>query len=106
NIIRGRRYFGAKIIPARGAWIEIETDFDNAIYARIDRKRKIPVSSLLRLFGITTEEKILKRFQGVDTSEAQFIKKTLEKDPAKTPEESYIEVYKRIRPGEPATPEN
>ena len=106
NIIRGRRYFGAKIIPARGAWVEIETDFDNAIYARIDRKRKIPVSSLLRLFGITTEEKILKRFQGVDTSEAQFIKKTLEKDPAKTPEESYIEVYKRIRPGEPATPEN
>ena len=106
NIIRGRRYFGAKIIPGRGAWIEIETDFDNAIYARIDRKRKIPVTSLLRIFGIATEEEILKRFEKVDTSEARFIKKTLEKDPSKTLEESYIEVYKRIRPGEPATPEN
>lgn len=106
NIIRGRRYFGAKIIPARGAWIEVETDFDNAIYARIDRKRKIPVSSLLRIFGIATEKEIIKRFEKVDTGEARFIARTLEKDPAKTPEESYIEVYKRIRPGEPATPEN
>ncbi|MBI2609882.1 DNA-directed RNA polymerase subunit beta [Candidatus Giovannonibacteria bacterium] len=106
NILRGRKFFGAKIIPSRGAWIEIETDLDQAIYARIDRKRKIPITSLLRIFGIDTNEKILKRFEKVDDGEVAFIKKTLDKDITKSAGDAFVEIYKRIRPGEPATVEN
>ena len=106
NMVRGRNCFGAKIIPSRGAWIEIETDYDGAIYARIDRKRKIPVTAILRIFGIKTNDEIQKRFEKTDTIEPYFIKKTLEKDPTESAEEAYVEIYKRLRPGEPATVEN
>ncbi|HEC30806.1 MAG TPA: DNA-directed RNA polymerase subunit beta, partial [Candidatus Yonathbacteria bacterium] len=102
--IKGKRYFGAKIVPARGAWVEIESDADGALYVRIDKKRKFPATSLLRVFGFDTDKKIKKVFKG-DPAEAS-IEATLEKDPAKTVEEAYIEIYRRLRDGDMATAEN
>lgn len=101
NLIKGKKYFSSKIIPSRGVWIEIETEADGVIYARIDNKRKIPVSSLFRIFGLKNNLSIEKAFSKTDIGPVSFIKKTLEKDSAKTAEESYIELYKRLRPGEP-----
>ncbi len=97
--IKGKNYFGAKIMPSRGAWIELKTEADNAIYARIDRKRKIPITSLLRIFG-AKEKDFENHFKKIDNGEISYIKKTLEKDQAKTMEESYMELYRRLRPGE------
>ncbi len=105
NIVRGKRVFGAKVIPARGAWVEIETDSDNTMYVRIDRKRKFAVTTLLRALGGENNEAILKLFK--DTPEAkEYIEKTFTKDSAKTQEDAYIEVYKRLRDGDLATAEN
>ena len=106
NVTRGRKLFGAKIIPNRGAWIEIETDIDGAIYVRIDRKRKIPVTTFLRIFGLKDSNEIEKRFAKIDNGETSYIKKTLEHDDATTVDEAYVGIYKRIRPGELATVEN
>ena len=106
NVVRGRKLFGAKIIPNRGAWIEIETDIDNAIYVRIDRKRKIPVTAFLRIFGLKDSKDIEKTFTKTDNGEFNYIKKTLEKDESLNIDEAYVEIYKRIRPGEMATVEN
>lgn len=103
---RGRKYFGAKIIPNRGAWLELETDTDGSIGVKIDRKRKISVSSLLRVFGMAENEKILETFRQIDNGEVSYIKKTLERDPAKSIDEAFIEIYKRIRPGDLATADN
>ncbi len=102
---KGKRYFGAKIIPARGVWIEIESDTDGAVYVRIDKKRKFSVASLLRVLGLTTDEAILKAF-GDDEAILKVAKTCLEKDPAKTLSDSYIEIYKRLRDGDLATSEN
>ena len=99
--------FGAKVIPGRGAWLEIETSPQDGIYAKIDRKRKIPITTLLRAFGYSTDEEIKKLFHDVNTNkERDFIAITLEKDPARTQGEAFVEVYKRIRPGDLATVEN
>jgi len=106
NINKGRKLFGAKIIPNRGAWLEFETDLDSAIYVKIDRKRKVPVSCLLRIFGLENNEDILNTFRTIDNGEIKYIEKTLAKDIAKTRNESFIEVYKRIRPGDLATVES
>ncbi len=100
---RGKRYFSAKIMPARGAWIEIDTDPDGAIYVRIDRKRKFPLSSLLRIRGAETDEAITALFAG--TPAAPFIAATLAKDHAKELPQAYLEIYKRLRDGEIATPD-
>ncbi len=103
----GRDYYGAKIIPDRGAWLELETNNKNIIYVKIDRKRKIPVTTLLRAFGLSTDEEILKTFADVNTKEGfDYIKSTLAKDPAENHEEGLLEVYKRIRPGDLANVEN
>ncbi|MEK7478029.1 MAG: FKBP-type peptidyl-prolyl cis-trans isomerase, partial [Patescibacteria group bacterium] len=96
NEIRGRKMFGAKIIPSKGAWIEIESEVDNAIYVRIDRKRKFPISSMLRIFAdqegkSLTEADIEKAFAKVP-SEIDYLKNSLEKDHAKTTEDSYLEI--------------
>jgi len=105
--VRGRRLFGAKIIPNRGAWLEFETDYDNAIYVKIDRKRKVPVTALMRAFGISTDEQLLNAFKDVDTdSENHFIEATLKRDSSRTQGDGFIEVYKRLRPGDLATVEN
>ncbi|OHA84716.1 MAG: DNA-directed RNA polymerase subunit beta [Candidatus Yonathbacteria bacterium RIFOXYC1_FULL_52_10] len=103
--LKGKRYFGAKIIPARGAWVEIDAEPDGIIYVRIDKKRKFPVTSLLRVFGYATDEAIKKAFKG-DEHVEEMIALALEKDPAKTPQEAYVEIYKRLRDGDMATPEN
>ena len=103
--VKGKNYFGAKIIPARGVWMEIESDADGTIYCRIDRKRKFPVTSLLRVLGAKTNEQILDLFK--DKPEIKkVVEMTLTKDHAKTVDESYIEIHKRLRDGDLATVDN
>jgi DNA-directed RNA polymerase subunit beta len=106
NVWKGKKFFGAKIIPNRGVWIEFETEPDGFIGIKIDRKRKAPATSILRIFGMEDSQEILETFSDVDVGEVKFITETLRKDPAKTADESYIEIYKRIRPGDLATVEN
>ena len=102
-----RKYYGAKIIPNRGAWIELETDSNNVIWAKIDRKRKVAVSAILRAFGYGTDEEILELFSDVDVHpDVNYIKNTIAKDISHSEEEGLIEVYKRIRPGDLATADN
>ena len=103
--VKGKTVFGAKVIPARGVWLEIETDNDGTLYARIDRKRKFMVSSLMRVLGAKTDEEILSYFKK-DEEATKIIKATLVKDTAKTTDESYIEIHKRLRDGDLATVDN
>lgn len=101
---RYKRFFGAKLIPSRGAWLEFETGFDGVISVRIDRKRKVPVTALLRACGIAKDDEIKKLFADVDTDEhMKYILATILQDPSSNEEEGLIELYKRIRPGDPAT---
>ncbi len=102
---KGKRFFGAKVIPARGVWIEIESEADGAIYVRIDKKRKFAVSSLLRVMGFHTDEAILKAFSK-NTLYEEAIKASLAKDTSKTLSDSYVEIYKRLRDGDMATADN
>ena len=103
--IAGRRLFGAKIIPSRGAWLEFETSLRDVISVKVDRKRKILITTFLRALGLTTEQ-IVQAFSGInDNEDHNFIKATIARDNAKTYEEALVEVYKRIRPGDLATPE-
>jgi DNA-directed RNA polymerase subunit beta len=105
NELKGKSYFGAKIIPARGAWIEIETEADGAMMVKIDRKRKFPVSSLLRIFGVDTDTEMQDLFKASRYAKPH-IEATLAKDHAKTQDESYVEIYRKLRDGDLATPEN
>jgi len=91
NESKGRMLFGAKIIPARGAWVEIESEADGVIYVKIDRKKKFPISSLLRVLGAETEKDMLELVKGIPRGE-EYMKATLAKDPAKTTDESFIEI--------------
>ena len=100
-----RNYYGAKIIPGRGAWLEFETAPHGAIYVKIDRRRKIPVTTFLRALGMTQSE-MKKEFADVDNGERKYIATTLEKDLASTQGEALLEVYRRLRPGDLATVEN
>ena len=106
EISKGQKSFGAKIIPNRGAWLEFNTDSDGLISVKIDRHRKVPVTDLLRIFGLEDNEKIIKVFSDIDTGPIKFIETTLKKDAAKDAADSYIEIYKRLRPGDLATPQN
>jgi len=106
NLYRGKKFFGAKIIPNRGAWLEFETDPDNVIGVKIDRRRKAAASTLLRIFGMAETEEILGAFKDSDTGAVKYMETTLKKDSAKNKDESYLEIYKRIRPGDLATVEN
>ncbi len=104
---RFKRFFGAKIIPSRGAWLEFESEQSGAISVRIDRKRKIAATALLRAFGIGSDDEIKKLFADVDTNpEMKYILSTIVQDPSSNEEEGLIEVYKRIRPGDPANIDN
>ncbi len=105
NESKGQIFFGAKVIPARGVWIEMETEADGVIYVRIDKKRKFPVTSLLRVLGLATDEQILKAFSK-NENVLNTIKVCLAKDPAKTLHDAYLEIYKRLRDGDMATPDN
>jgi DNA-directed RNA polymerase subunit beta len=102
---KGKTLFGAKIIPARGAWVEIESEADGVIYVKIDRKKKFPITSLLRVLGVEKEADMIKLVKDVERGE-EYIKATLEKDPAKTTDESFVEIYKRLRDGDLATIDN
>ncbi|KAE9635564.1 MAG: DNA-directed polymerase subunit beta [Epulopiscium sp.] len=97
----GKQLFSATVIPNRGAWLEYETDSNDVFYVRVDRTRKVPVTVLIRAFGIGSDEKIKELF-----GEEAKILATLEKDNTKSHEEGLIEIYKRIRPGEPPTVES
>ena len=92
--------YSATVIPYRGAWLEYETDNSNVFWVRIDKNRKIPVTSLIRAMGVSTDEQIKALF-----GEDERIIASLEKDPCKTREESLLEIYRRLRPGEPPTVE-
>ncbi|MDO8468289.1 MAG: DNA-directed RNA polymerase subunit beta [Candidatus Peribacter sp.] len=100
------KYHAAKIIPKRGVWLEIETDRRGIITCKIDRKRKIPITQLLRVFGYATDQKILDLFASVKGKDTDYILTTLEKDSVRTVEEAYQSIYRKIRPGDLATPEN
>jgi len=103
--IKGSRYFGAKIIPARGVWIEIESEADGGIYIRIDKKRKFPATALLRVLGYETDEMLIKAFSK-DPVVAETVKNLLTKDGLKNLNDAYIEIYKRLRDGDMATADN
>ena len=104
---RGKKLHGAKIIPNRGAWLEFETDANGVISVKIDRKRKVPVTALIRAFGIEKDEDMIKQFKEVDINpNVKYIEETLKRDPSKNQAEGLIEVYKRIRPGDLAVVDN
>jgi DNA-directed RNA polymerase subunit beta len=105
--MRGKNFYGAKIIPNRGAWLELDTDAAGVIGVKIDRKRRIPITALLRVFGLPGNEDILAAFSDVDTDpDTRYIQNTLSKDASTNADEGFKEVYKRIRPGDLATVEN
>ncbi len=109
---RGKQLFGAKVIPNWGAWIEFETDNEGVIGARIDRKRRVPVTCLLRIFQMIETGKELsadqmkKYFSKVNRGEIDYLEATLAKDPAQNAGDAFVEIYKRIRPGDLATEDN
>ena len=91
----GKKLYTSTVMPIRGAWLEYETDANDVFYVRIDRTRKLPVTTLLRVLGLSTDTEILETFGNEDKIVA-----TLNKDTAKTPDEAIIEIYKKLRPGE------
>ena len=97
----GKNLISSTVIPNRGAWLEYETDSNDVFYVRVDRNRKLPVTALIRALGIGSDEAIIEYF-----GEEGKILATIEKDVTKTYEEGLLEVYKKIRPGEPPTVES
>ena len=102
---RGRIRFGAKVIPNRGAWLEFESDAHNVIGVKVDRRRKIPATTLLKAVGMT-EAQIRKEISDVDTGEVKYLEETLRRDSAESEEDALLEIYNRLRPGDLATVEN
>ena len=94
----GKPVFASKVIPTRGTWLEYETDAKDVIYVRIDRTRKVPITTLLRAFGLSSDEQILDMFDN-----DPYLKNTIEKDSTKNTDEALIEIYEKLRPGEPTT---
>jgi DNA-directed RNA polymerase subunit beta len=108
---KGKNNFGAKIIPNRGAWLEFETEQSGAIGVKIDRRRKIMATTLLKVFGLSAQagaennKSIKETFQDVDRGEINYIEETLKKDTAHSQADAFVEVYQRLRPGDLATPD-
>ncbi len=102
----GKDLYSAKLIPGRGAWLEFETSQSGAIYVKIDRRRKIAVTTFLRALGYSKVSEIKELFADIDTGDTKYIESTLEKDPAHGVNEALIEVYRRLRPGDLATVDN
>ncbi|MFH1509714.1 MAG: DNA-directed RNA polymerase subunit beta [Candidatus Nealsonbacteria bacterium] len=101
-----RSYFGAKIIPNRGAWLEFETESSGAIAVKIDRRRKVMATTILKAFGAGDEKAIKNLFKDVDNGEnVRYIEETFKKDTAVDQGEAFVEVYQRLRPGDLATPD-
>ena len=94
----GRELITSQIIPNRGTWLEFEVDARDVLYVRIDRTRKVPITTLLRAFGLSSDDDILKMF-----GEDEYLKNTIAKDSTKNTDEALIEIYEKLRPGEPAT---
>ena len=94
----GKPVFASKVIPTRGTWLEYETDAKDVVYVRIDRTRKVPITTLLRAFGLSSDEDILDLFD-----DDIYLKNTIEKDSTKNTDEALIEIYEKLRPGEPTT---
>lgn len=101
-----RNFYGAKLIPGRGAWLEFETASNGALYVKIDRRRKLPVTTLFRALGYNKTSEIKELFADVDTGDVKYLDATLDKDPARGTNEALIEVYRRLRPGDLATVDN
>jgi len=105
GLINGQ--YGAKIIPERGAWLELETNNKGIISVKIDRKRKTYLTTLLRAFGLSTDQKIKDIFKDVNNNpKYDYIQNTLDKDPSKSSDQAILEIYKKVRPGDLATVEN
>ena len=102
----GRPLFSAKVIPNRGAWLEFETAARHLLYVKVDRKRKLEATKLLRAVGYETNEEMVALFAKVDTGEVPYITSTLERDSTNTRQEALIDVYKKLRPGDPPTGDN
>jgi DNA-directed RNA polymerase subunit beta len=104
----GRELCAAKLIPEHGAWLEFETSNRDVIFVKVDGKRKIPVAILLRAIGYDNDSELLEIFRDVEiSSEHTFIQSTMEREPSvSTKEKALVDIYKRLRPGEPPTPEN
>jgi DNA-directed RNA polymerase subunit beta len=116
----GKKLYAAKLIPGRGAWLEFETSNKNLMTVKIDRKRKLPVTTLLRAIAslakehwhaedldLSTDQGILDAFAGVDNdANVRYIQATLDRDPVKREDEALLELYKKLRPGDPATLDN
>ena len=94
----GRELITNQIIPNRGTWLEFEVDARDVLYVRIDRTRKVPITTLLRAFGLSSDDEILKMF-----GEDEYLNNTIAKDSTKNTDEALIEIYEKLRPGEPAT---
>jgi len=94
----GKPNYASKIIPNRGTWLEFETDAKDVLYVRIDRTRKVPITTLLRAFGLSKDEEIINLF-----GKSEYLNNTLEKDLTKNTDEALIEIYEKLRPGEPIT---
>ena len=94
----GRVLITSQIIPTRGTWLEFETDARDIVYCRIDRTRKVPLTTVLRAFGLSSDEDIIKLF-----GDSDFVKNTIAKDSTRNTDEALIEIYEKLRPGEPAT---
>ena len=92
----GKPVFASKVIPTRGTWLEYETDAKDVLYVRIDRTRKVPLTTLLRAFGLSSDQDILEMFD-------EYLKNTIERDSTKNTDEALIEIYEKLRPGEPTT---
>ncbi|MDE3840590.1 DNA-directed RNA polymerase subunit beta [Bacillus methanolicus] len=97
----GKKGFTATVIPNRGAWLEYETDAKDVVYVRIDRTRKLPVTVLLRALGFGSDQEIIELI-----GDNEYIRNTLEKDNTESTEKALLEIYERLRPGEPPTVEN
>jgi len=116
----GKKLYAAKLIPGRGAWLEFETSNKNLLTVKIDRKRKIPVTTLLRAISnlskdqwrsedldLSTDQGLLDAFAGVDNDQTiRYLQATLDRDPVKKEDEALLELYKKLRPGDPATLDN
>lgn len=101
-----KKLYGARIMPSRGAWFQFETDHNGVIWVKIDRRRKVTATTLLRALGYSTNTAIADLFKTVNTGEVDYIKATIEKDTTRTTNEALTEVFRRLRPGDLATIDN
>ncbi len=105
EVIRGRKCFGAKVIPNRGAWLEFETDATGFLSVKIDRKRRLPATTLLKALAGYSNDNIREIFGGADSGEIKYIEETLKRDHTNNQSEALMEIYQRLRSGELSTPE-